>query len=301
MRIKSAVFSFSLLLATLGLGQSFTHLKADAAQKDRAGQIVQVVRAEGVPIDQSLESLLAKAEAHPNSEGLRKELIDALGLRADLEAAPANDAAAPAIKRIQANPLYRNVNERRSSNWVGDTMVKIGKLFPKFKQPKIENPDLKAFSGADVVIRIIAWLILGGLLLTFLIFASRYWSFRRSLQRRASAVLEDEEPERTLDEWLAMADALEREGRFREAIRCLYLACLLRFDEAGVARFVRSHTNWEHLSRIQESPKNPGIDFLPLTRAFDLAWYGFRVKGPEDVVAFRLGYQEITKTLRGLA
>jgi hypothetical protein len=148
----------------------------------------------------------------------------------------------------------------------------------------------------------VVWVILAGLLLAFIVFAVRFVSFSKSKKRKAKAVLEEDEPERTLDEWLALADAHEREGRFREAVRALYLACLLKFDERNVARFIRSQTNWEHLARIESSPKLPvGLDFRAATKAFDQVWYGHKVRGRADVDEFRAWYLSVTEGLKAAA
>ena len=112
-------------------------------------------------------------------------------------------------------------------------------------------------------------------------------------------MLSEEEPELSRDEYLEEADRLNSEGRHREAVRYLYLACLLLFDESGVARFVRGETNWEHLRRIEASEKRPGdLDFQPATRKFDVVWYGMRVEGPSDVQAMRDWYVLIAERLR---
>lgn len=303
MRIKSAVFSSSFLLAvSWASAQSIVDVAPEVRAAKSPIEAANALRqSPELASDDSLQRLVAKAEAHPDSTGVLQEIVRAVDLRARVEEAPTGDSAATAIRQIQSNPLYRNVDERRNSNWLGDTLSKIQSLIPKVKKPEMKEPTLPQFSIGDAIFKVLAWIVLGALLIFFLYYALRYWSFKRSLQRRAAAVLEEDEPERTVDEWLAMADSLEREGRFREAIRCLYLACLLKFDEAGVARFVRSHTNWEHLERIQASSKNPGIDFLPLTKAFDLAWYGFRAKSAEDVASFREGYMDVTARLRSVA
>ncbi|HWA84414.1 MAG TPA: DUF4129 domain-containing protein, partial [Fimbriimonadaceae bacterium] len=112
----------------------------------------------------------------------------------------------------------------------------------------------------------------------------------------------DDEPERTLDEWLELSSSYERDGKYREAVRALYLACLLKFDERNVARFLRSQTNWEHLARIETSPKKPaGLDFRTPTQAFDRIWYGYKVRGPIDVAEFRAWYGDVTRALQGAA
>jgi len=113
-------------------------------------------------------------------------------------------------------------------------------------------------------------------------------------------MLEQDEPERTLDEWLDMANKLTADGKYREAVRCLYLACLLRFDEHLVARFDRGQTNWEHLARIRASSRMPiGLDFESPTKRFDTIWYGHRTRGLSDVDQFKDWYGRITEALAG--
>jgi hypothetical protein len=76
------------------------------------------------------------------------------------------------------------------------------------------------------------------------------------------------------------------------------LACLLRFDEHGVARFDRGQTNWEHLARVEASPKRPpSLDFRRATQAFDRIWYGFQCLGAPDVADFRGWYEDVRRAL----
>jgi hypothetical protein len=146
------------------------------------------------------------------------------------------------------------------------------------------------------------WFLIGGIILTFGYFVFRHFTWKRALTRKAKAVLEEDEPERTLDEWLTLEDEHVAAGRYREAVRAMYLSCLLKFDEAGVARFIRGETNWEHLARISASAKKPeSVDFRPPTQSFDRVWYGFHVKGIEDVEVFRSWYGQITEALRNVA
>jgi hypothetical protein len=153
--------------------------------------------------------------------------------------------------------------------------------------------------GFPTFLMYFVWFLLGAAVLAFIIYALRFVSFGKLKKRKAKAMLDEDEPERTLDEWLAMAESFEREGRYREAVRALYLACLLKFDERNVARFVRSQTNWEHLARIEDSPRRPvSLDFRSATQAFDRIWYGHKVRGSEDVVDFKAWYESVSAALR---
>ena len=151
-------------------------------------------------------------------------------------------------------------------------------------------------------LQIAIYSLLGALVGLFVYVAVRHIKWKANLARKAKALLEDDEPVRSRDEWLEAADKLEREGKYREAIRALYLASLLAFDEHRVARFERRETNWEHLRRIQISPRLPqGLDFLPATQLFDRVWYGHQINGSNDVKSFRFMYQTTMDQLRSKA
>ena len=93
---------------------------------------------------------------------------------------------------------------------------------------------------------------------------------------------------------------IEREGQYRLASRCYYIASLLVFDEANVARFDRTETNWQHLRRIQNSPLlNQAVDFLLPTRAFDRIWYGQDSATQQELQPFKSTYSEVSEAYRG--
>lgn len=201
-------------------------------------------------------------------------------------------------KEIKANPLYRDPGVEEQSNWLDGAMRRLADLIPKRSQsPNINLPK----TGIPGWIIPGMWVLLGLAVATFGYFAIRHFTWKRALKRQVKAMLEDDEPERTLDEWLLLADEHAAAGRYREAVRAMYLSCLLKFDEAGVARFVRGETNWEHLRRISASAKKPAsIDFLPPTQSFDRIWYGMHTNGRDDVDQYRHWYKQITEALRGV-
>ena len=206
-------------------------------------------------------------------------------------------------KDIKSSPLYRDTGNISQSNWIGRAFTRVGEWLSKLFQNS--NSDIRRpnVSPAGLNARIILWIVgglLASLIIVFLVFVIRHVNWTRNLRRKATALLDEDEPDRSVDEWLKLAEALTQQGRFREAVRCLYLAILLRFDEANIARFIRSETNWEHLARIQGSPNRPAeIDFLGPTQAFDRIWYGQRVRGIEDVDQFRIWYGQTSKLLMG--
>jgi hypothetical protein len=219
-----------------------------------------------------------------------------LGTKA--EEMPTDSSAQGMAKSIKSSPLYHDQKPAQSNWWersLDGFYNWLSKLFANRDKSKAES-NAPAILGPWVVYMM--WTILGCLVLFFVVLAARHFKWKLTLKRKSKALLSDDEPERTLDEWLERADALEAEGKHREAVRCLYLACLMRFDEARVARFDRGQTNWEHLRRIQQcATLPPGTNFEPPTQAFDRIWYGMATRGAADVRQFRNWYAEISNAL----
>lgn len=213
------------------------------------------------------------------------------------------DAKAVA-QEILSRPVYRDPGVSERPNWLAGLFDALGraignwleKLFDWLGKLLSRTPRGSAPSLNWLQPLVIA--ILGLLLAVFVFFMVRHFAWSARRRKRAGGLMDEEEPDRTADEWLVRADELSSQGKFREAVRCLYLACLVRFDDARVARFVRTETNWEHLERIQASPRRPaGVDFLAPTRRFDVIWYGFRTEGMPDVEWFRNQYEELCRVL----
>jgi hypothetical protein len=73
--------------------------------------------------------------------------------------------------------------------------------------------------------------------------------------------------------WSADADLLAAQGRFREAIRALYLALLATFHRRGAIDYHPAQSNWDYCRHFRGQPEQLA-PFTELTRRFDFAWYG---------------------------
>jgi hypothetical protein len=207
-----------------------------------------------------------------------------VGLRAALEGAPPSDK----LPSIGAGPG----DERTSSSW-------LAKAFARFHWPKwdMDTPKSSGVGLGDWVTTLMwgALALLAGLAVFLLARYVRFPGLRKKV-----ALMDTEEPSRTADEWLEEANRLIAGGKYREAVRGLYVAGLLRLDEAGVARFDPHQTNWEHLRRIEASPKRPsGADVRGATGRFDRVWYGQKPTTMEDASAMRSWYDALTTRLMG--
>lgn len=293
-----STFSLALLLVALCGAQSYTALRG-RIQGLPPDQVIQVVAADArAAKDDDISTTLALAEdaGADREKELGEELRSMVELKALGEGAGTDERViSTAAQDIKKSPVYRDAGLEEQSNWLGRALSRLQNIHINWPQSKLSGtPNL----ALGAVIVYFVWFVLGAGVLYLLYLAVRHIEWKAKLARRAKAVLEEDEPERTLDEWLAQADELTAKGLYREAVRALYLACLLRFDEHRVARFIRGETNWEHLARIQMSERLPaGLDFRPATQAFDRIWYGKRIRGLEDVELFRGVYMEITATL----
>ncbi len=73
----------------------------------------------------------------------------------------------------------------------------------------------------------------------------------------------------------AEAERLFAAGEYRAALRLLYLATLIRWEEAGRLRFDRSLTNREVVARVNIQGDAALLEQLtPLVDRFDRVWYG---------------------------
>lgn len=305
-RIGRVVSSFSLIvLAVCAWAGSYGDLSDELAKAKSLAAKREVLRASEIE-DERLEKLISRSldPSDRDPDQAVRTAEEYAQLMAIAEASSVEGDQSKAAKRIKDAPFYRDIGEGETANWLSGSMRRLGKIFER-KESRNRGMDMPQIGAAPNFFGFLipmVWCLLGALLIGFIIYAARFISFSKSKKRKAKAMLEEDEPERTLDEWLALADSHEREGRYREAVRALYLACLLKFDERNVARFIRSQTNWEHLARIESSPRLPtGLQFRSATQAFDQVWYGHKVRGSVDVDEFRSWYRAVTDALKAAA
>ncbi|MFZ4508289.1 MAG: DUF4129 domain-containing protein [Fimbriimonas sp.] len=295
MRSKFGLVVLVFALAVLGWGQTADEL-SKRAEKLEHREGMRVVRGTEVATNDSEIPGFIKDYDNAKTEPQREKAWNQI--REDLRLLAACDRVSDGYVRtdstLAANILrqdrYREAPRAEHESWIAIALQRLQKLFQPREQT--QAPVVSPFLGPWV--STIVWGLLALFVLVLLGYALRHWAWVRSLRRRAKALVDDDEPERTLDEWLANADELAARGRYREAVRALYVACLLKFDEAKVARFDRGETNWEHLARIQASAtRPPELDFRPATHAFDRIWYGMRVRDGADYQDFRAWYAEV--------
>lgn len=294
-----AVFSCSVALIAALVGASDY---SDALDALKAGDKMRCERAlrgllSEAGTDPILESAIRRYLRQPETNAT-ETLRRALELRSGpTQASPTAPALRKAAAEIKSKGGYGDAGVKDSSNWLGRLLTR---LFRGSKdEPQEIAPRAVPGLGGWVITAVKVLLVLG--VAAFVVIMVSQFRWRRRLRRSASALLDEDEPLRTPDEWLEEADVLAGKFLYREAVRCLYVACLLRADEHGIARFRRHETNWEHLARIEANPRLPsGVDFREPTGRFDRIWYGRQVRGEVDFLQFREWYLQLTKALQAV-
>lgn len=208
------------------------------------------------------------------------------------------NAAASAIIK---NPTYSDQGAMGDKNWLSQSLDNLGDAIGKFFTDLLKDRNgprggpsvMSGLGGLSVLVPIVQGILILILVIGLILVVLAIRRSPRFKKKSAGGILEDDEPDRTADEWLNEAARLEALNQIREACRCLYIACLVRLDEAQVARFDRGQTNWEHQRRIEFSPNMiTGLTFREATSKFDLVWYGHKYDR-EDLNFFRAEYKTI--------
>ncbi|MBS1717976.1 MAG: DUF4129 domain-containing protein [Armatimonadetes bacterium] len=282
--LRALSFSLFLLLATIGF--SATPLEQMRETKTLAD--ARKVAAQLFPDDRMAKILKSK---HLTREDLVQEarMREIAGQGSDyFDAATAKKQAAAMVEEKNA----------KDANWLAKAGTAAGRIIeallrrPMQKTPNFPNA-APALGAAIPFLEIVVYVALGLLLLFFLVLALRHVSFKGRRGKKRTAMVDDDEPERTLDEWLDLAAKYQASGEYRMAVRALYVGCLLRLDQLEVIRFIRGQTNWEHLYRFERSPKRLDLDLRAATKMFDRIWYGMETAEIDDVAWMRAFYESI--------
>lgn len=174
------------------------------------------------------------------------------------------------------------------------------------------GPRISASGGGGGGFSILGWVLLAGLALAILVVAG-YLFFTRRREARApktqTAVRRDSVPDgearQVLEESPAelwrQAERCASEGRFRDAVRALYLAVLSLLHRQRLIRFEPTRTNGEYVRQVQLSEQAPPAlhdPFRQLTNLFESRWYGERPCESGDYRASHTLAEEIQQLVR---
>ncbi len=136
---------------------------------------------------------------------------------------------------------------------------------------------------AGAVVLVVLAVLLGPLL-------GRY--FRRNRRGRPPALADAEVA--TSDEAIERARDASAVQDYRQALRLLYLAALLKLDEIGALRYDRALTNREYVREVALKSALAAL-LRPVVETFDDAWYGYRPVTPEGYGAFEVAVNALLR------
>ena len=80
-------------------------------------------------------------------------------------------------------------------------------------------------------------------------------------------------PRRSAAEWRAEAEAHERAGAWRQAVRCRYRALVADLASRGLVEEVPGRTAGEYRREVRRALPGAAAEFADATELFELAWY----------------------------
>jgi hypothetical protein len=195
-------------------------------------------------------------------------------------AAAARDLPAPtrhpdrvreAVREVLARPEFRPPDRPLLNRVLDWLLEQLGRVLAELGA---------SGAGGIVGLTVLALALLGvGLL------AAR---FSRGLtpSREVAAALPGA-PRRSAAGWRAEAEAHERAGEWRPAVRCRYRALVAELAARGLVDEVPGRTAGEYRGEVRRNLPAAAADFAGATELFELAWYGHGDTGAPEAARLR--------------
>jgi hypothetical protein len=92
---------------------------------------------------------------------------------------------------------------------------------------------------------------------------------------------------RSAAEWRAEAEAHERAGEWRQAVRSRYRALVADLAARGLVDEIPGRTAGEYRGEVRRNVPTAAAEFADATELFELAWYARWPTGPDDATRLR--------------
>jgi hypothetical protein len=99
--------------------------------------------------------------------------------------------------------------------------------------------------------------------------------------------------------WHDHATQLFQNGANREACRAIYMSCLHLLDEAGIADFAPTKTNYEYFYSLKKEP-TIASQFRKLVDTVETIWFGNKVAEPDDYYESLAHFDDIRQAVSQL-
>ena len=176
-----------------------------------------------------------------------------------------------AVREVLSRPEFRPPERsllQRAVDWV---LELIGRLLGAL-----------AGSGAGGIVGL---LLLALVLVGVGVLAARFSRGLTPSPELAAAVAQGRR--RSAAEWRAEAEALERAGAWREAVRSRYRALVADLAARGLVEEVPGRTAGEYRRAVRRAVPAAATDFAGATELFEVAWYGRADTGAREAAHLR--------------
>jgi hypothetical protein len=103
------------------------------------------------------------------------------------------------------------------------------------------------------------------------------------------------DPGKSVKELLSEADALERDGKWRDAIRIRYSGLILALSEQSIVHARSGRTTGEYVNEVTEAAPGAAAPFGQATRIFEWVWYGNGTATSDHAAEFKLLAAQVTQ------
>lgn len=242
---------------------------------------------DGSTIEPNLSPIVAALESDPPDTAAAQSGIEAILSALDTAengAATDADAARAALDDVLAREEFQPEPEDESESYWQRMLGAINDLVTAFFEwfDELLGGSGGGGSPASVGLAVVGVLVIVGIV-AFAVRGVRE-SMTPGVTRLADGSVEEHY---TSSEARAEAERLFAAGQYRAALRLLYLATLIRWEEAGRLRFDRSLTNREVVARVNLQGDAALLEQLsPMVDRFDRVWYGGAPCTSEDYTSF---------------
>jgi Domain of unknown function (DUF4129) len=189
--------------------------------------------------------------------------------------------------------------DKTSTGWFFQQLQqRLGEWFEtSFEKNPGSLPNLDWLSWLIPVVQFIFWLLLGAfglwLLWQLALVLQPAWQERRRKPLSGLSETDQTMPVYLATEYLKQAQAFQKQGKYREAARALYLAMIQTLNEKQVVLEQPSWTDGEYRTLTQRLPQAPACKLLIDTHEQIL--FGETQTTAQTVEQLQQAYQEIAK------
>ena len=194
--------------------------------------------------------------------------------------ARADELPTPQRSPDEVHRTVREVLRRREFRRESPTVVERARRWVRDQLSRLLTSLFRGDRGT-----VLAWIILGGLLMVVIVLSAR---FARSVTPDPGRVIAvSVAPRRSAREWRAEAEAHERAGEWKLALRARYRSLVADLASHGLVDEIPGRTAGEYRAEVSETVPGVASEFAGATELFERAWYGNRPMGADDAAQFR--------------